>query len=269
MKTFLKALGMTLVAVALLMGGYFFLYGDQMGTAEFWQDQIEAYEAADADDFPDNGLILFTGSSSIRLWSTLEEDMAPLRVLNRGFGGAHMDHVVHFADRIIAPYAARALVVYAGDNDLAAGKTPATVEADFRALVASVREKGPTLPIYYLTIKASRLRWDLWPLMDETNRRIAALAAADPTIHVIDVSAPMIERGGGGKPPSDLFVFDGLHLSAEGYALWTSIVKPRLKAELGMQSPELNARHSSTPSRTPHQGPRRCGSGHPIGSIFG
>jgi lysophospholipase L1-like esterase len=213
--------------------GWLFLYGDEMGRAEFWADQIEAFEAEDAENFPEPGLILFTGSSSVRLWSSLESDMAPLRVLNRGFGGAHMDHVTHFADRIITPYQPRALVLYVGDNDIGAGKTPERVEDDYRALVRHVRKTQPEIPIYFLTIKASRLRWSLWPLMEEANARIAAIAAEDPRLHVIDVSAPMIERGGGAPPPGELFLFDGLHLSEQGYALWTSVVQPRLRTDLG------------------------------------
>ncbi len=235
MTTFLKWLGLGLLVILASATGYFVLYGDEMSKAEFWESNIEDYEARDAERFPDKGLILFTGSSSIRLWSTLEADMAPLRVLNRGFGGAHMDHVVHFADRIIKPYEPRAIVVYVGDNDIGADKTPETVEADFRALVSKVRQTQPTVPLFYLTIKASRLRWELWPLMDEANHRIGEIAAADPLIHVIDVSAPMLARGGGGKPPSDLFLLDGLHLSAKGYALWTSIVQARLLADLGIR----------------------------------
>ncbi len=229
-------LGLVLVVVLAVGGGgaWFWLFGaDAMANPSFWESEIEAFEAADAERFPEPGLILFSGSSSIRLWETLERDMAPLRVLNRGFGGAHMAHVVHFADRIITPYDARALVVYVGDNDIGGGKTPETVEADFRTLVAKVRAKQPALPIYYLTIKASRLRWTLWPIMDEANRRIAAIAATDPLIRVIDVSAPMVELGAGEAPPASLFLFDGLHLSEEGYALWTEIVRERLLADLG------------------------------------
>jgi lysophospholipase L1-like esterase len=233
MKKILIGLALAVLAIAMVAAGYLFFYGDQLGTPEFWEGQIEAYEAEDAQHFPDKGLILFTGSSSIRLWSTLETDMAPLRVLNRGFGGAHMAHVVHFADRIIKPYEARAIVVYAGDNDIGADKTPETVEIDFRALVAKLREDQPSVPIYFLTIKASRLRWAMWPQMDATNRLIGVIAEEDPTIHIIDVSAPMIERGEGGEPPADLFRFDGLHLSAEGYALWTSVVRARLLTDLG------------------------------------
>ncbi len=216
-------------------GAWMFFYGSEaMSRADFWEREIEAFESADAVEFPDPGLVLFTGSSSVRLWATLEEDMAPLRVLNRGFGGAHMAHVVHYADRIIEPYAPRALVVYAGDNDIGAGKSPATVEADFRALIERVRRTQPGLPIYYLTIKPSRLRWSSWLEMASANQRISTLAATDPNLHVIDVSRPMLDLGRGQAPPDELFVFDGLHLSAEGYALWTRVIRPRLLADLGV-----------------------------------
>jgi lysophospholipase L1-like esterase len=233
MKSVLKWLGLGVLGLALVAGALFFFYGDKLGSAEFWESEIEAFEASDAKAFPEESLILFTGSSSIRMWSSLEADMAPLAVLNRGFGGAHMDHVLHYYDRVIAPYAARALVLYVGDNDIGAGKTPQIVEDDFRTLVDRVRRDQPEIPIYFLTIKASRLRWDLWAEMDDANQRIVAIATADPLIQVIDVSAPMVELGAGDAPPKSLFLFDGLHLSEEGYALWTSIVRDRLLADLG------------------------------------
>jgi lysophospholipase L1-like esterase len=234
MKTFLKWFALVILSLALVAGGLLFFYGAQMGGPEFWESQIEAFEEADAAAFPEKGIILFTGSSSIRMWSSLQNDMAPLAVLNRGFGGAHMDHVLHFYDRVIAPYAPRAIVLYVGDNDIGSGKTPETVERDFLTLIARVRKDQPQIPIYFLTIKASRLRWELWPLMDQANQSIVALSQTDPLIRVIDVSAPMIAQGGGGKPPSEFFLLDGLHLSEEGYALWTSIVRARLLADLGL-----------------------------------
>lgn len=233
MKKILLGLAGGLLLVVLAGGAYLFSRLDDMQRPEFWEGEIEAFEQDDARDFPAPGPVLFTGSSSIRLWDTLEADMAPLRVLNRGFGGAHMSHVLHFADRIIAPYAPRALVVYAGDNDIAAGKSPETVVADFEALVAHVREKQPTLPIYFITIKASRARWELWPQMAEANARIAEIAANDPSITVLDVSSPMLALGRGEAPPSELFWIDGLHLTDEGYALWTEVVRRRLLADLG------------------------------------
>lgn len=227
-RTTTRVLAFVLLVLVAGGAGIFFYAREHMGRAEFWEREIEAFEAADAIRFPDPGLILFTGSSSIRLWSTLEQDMAPLGVLNRGFGGAHMAHVVHFADRIIRPYAPRALVVYAGDNDIGAGKSAAAVETDFRTLIDQVRRIQPGLPIYYLTIKPSRLRWSSWAEMDAANQRITALARTDPNLHVIDVSSPMLALGRGEAPPEELFAFDGLHLSATGYALWTRVVRARL-----------------------------------------
>ncbi|MEM9176267.1 MAG: GDSL-type esterase/lipase family protein [Myxococcota bacterium] len=228
-----KKILLGLLALVLVAGLYVYAHADEAGKAEFWESAIVDFEEADAVQPPGPGRIVFTGSSSIRFWGSLEEDMAPLSVLNRGFGGAHMAHVVHFADRIIAPYAPRALVVYVGDNDIAAGKTPETVVDDFEALVALARADRPTLPIYYITIKPSRSRWALWPTMAEANARIAARAAADPHMHVLDVATPMLALGQGEAPPSDLFWIDGLHLTEKGYALWTEVVRARLLADLG------------------------------------
>jgi len=199
----------------------------------FFEDAIEAFEQADRAAPPEPGAIVFVGSSSIRFWHGLESDMAPLRVLNRGFGGAHMSHVVHNAGRIITRYSPRAVVVYAGDNDLAdgSGKTVDVVVDDFQRLLDRLHAEQPDLPVYFLTIKPSRLRWDRWPEMDRANRRIEALAADDPHLAVIDVATPMLERGS--PPPAELFRIDGLHLTDAGYALWTAAVRPRLLADLG------------------------------------
>jgi lysophospholipase L1-like esterase len=124
-------------------------------------------------------------------------------------------------------------VLYAGDNDLdeRTGKTAADVVRDFQAFVARVHAAVPDARIYYVAIKPSRLRWARWPEMARANAEIAAACAADPRLGFLDVATPMLATG---EPPArELFVFDGLHLSAQGYALWTSVVQPRLLADLG------------------------------------
>jgi lysophospholipase L1-like esterase len=197
----------------------------------FFEDEIAAFEAADRAHPPPERPIVFVGSSSIRLWGSLGEDMAPLPVLNRGFGGSQLAHAVHFAERAVIRYRPRAVVLYAGDNDLdeRSGKTAADVARDFRAFVAKVHAGVPDARIYYLAIKPSRMRWARWPEMKRANDDIAALCAGDPRLGFLDVAAPMLATG---EPPARaLFVFDGLHLSDEGYALWTSVVKPRLLAD--------------------------------------
>ena len=152
-------------------------------------------------------------------------------MLNRGFGGAHLEHVNHYLDRIVLPYRPRAVVLYAGDNDLAAGsgKTPERVVADFDAFVAGVHAALPDARIYFVAIKPSRLRWEQWPDMKRANDAIATRCSADPRLVFLDVATPML--GADGRPRGELFAFDGLHLSDAGYALWVDVVRPRLLAD--------------------------------------
>jgi lysophospholipase L1-like esterase len=198
----------------------------------FFEESIVAFEEADRAQAPAPGGIVFVGSSSIRFWSSLEADMAPLRVLNRGFGGAQFSHLLHNVHRVVTPYAPRAVVTYAGDNDLAegTGKNAQRVFGDYQRFVAQVRERLPGARFYFLAIKPSIRRWARWPEMRRANARIEAWSAADPLLSYLDVATPLL--GEGGEPRDDVFLADGLHLNAEGYAAWTRVVQPRLAADL-------------------------------------
>lgn len=234
MKKYWKQIAGAVLLVIVGSGAYLSWWLESAKSAAHWEPAIEAFESADRDAPPEPGLILFVGSSSIVKWKTLARDMAPLRVLNRGFGGSHIDHVNHYADRIIAPYAPSVVVLYAGDNDLAAGtkKTPASVLGDFEQFVRIVRAEDVDLPIYFIAIKPSRARWGRWPEMSEGNRLIADYASKASGITYIDIATPMLTESGG-EPPSSLFIIDGLHLSEAGYRLWTEIIRPVLMKDLG------------------------------------
>jgi len=230
-KRFLLAFLVAAVLAAACLYGFYRWYGWRSLDPTFFEDAIAAFEAEDLVSPPPEQVVLFTGSSSVRFWSSLSEDMAPIPVLNRGFGGSHMSHVVHFAERIIHPYRPVAVVVYAGGNDLGgrSGKTAETVLADFEELVRRIHGELPETKIYYLTIKPSRLRWDRWPEMQRANQSVAAFAASDPRVGVIDTGPATL--GPDGTPRRDIFRFDGLHLNAKGYAAWTEIVRPTLLAD--------------------------------------
>lgn len=228
------ALGVVAALLLVLAAGYGALvwYGSASREPGFFEGDIAAFEAEDREGNVAPGAVIFVGSSSIRLWGSLREDMAPLRVVQRGFGGSQMAHALHFGERILGDHRPSAVVVYEGDNDLAAstGKTPSVVLEEFQRFVELVRRRAPEAHVYFLTIKPSRLRWDRWPVMREANQAIETWAATQSDVDVIDVATPLL--GADGKPRDDVFVFDGLHLSATGYAAWTEVVRPRLMADL-------------------------------------
>jgi len=200
-------------------------------TPEVWETAIEDYEASDAQSPPAAGSIVFVGSSSIVLWDTLGEDMAPMPTLNRAFGGSVIAHVTHFADRIVLPYEPSAIVLYAGDNDIPFGLSADCVLRDFEAFVERVHATASDTPIYFISIKPSPSRMEFWGDMERANQLIEARTTTNPALHFIDVSQAMLDEQG--QPRGDLFLADGLHMTAAGYRLWTSIVRPRLAADLG------------------------------------
>ena len=190
--------------------------------------EIEAFERLDRENPPPQDAILFVGSSSIRLWKTLNDDFPGLTVINRGFGGSQVADSARYADRIVTPYRPKVVVLYAGDNDLAAGKSPGEVLSDFQAFVAGVHAALPDTPVLYLSIKPSVARWHLIDQIRRANQLIRAYAATKPgKVIYVDVFTPMLTPDR--MPRPDLLVADGLHLNEEGYRLWTSILRPVLE----------------------------------------
>ena len=226
MKKFAIGLGILLVIFLTSAGAYLHYLSSSKNDPAFFESAIVAFEASDRESMPAPGGIVFVGSSSIRFWSTLAEDMAPLAVLNRGFGGAHFVHVNHNAARIVLPYSPRAVVVYAGDNDIGAGTMIADVVGGFTKFVALMHAELPETEIYYLPIKPSKLRWKLWDSMSRANGEIMAITQTDARLHYLDVATPLLNSNR--EPRDDVFLLDGLHMNETGYAEWTAVVRPVL-----------------------------------------
>lgn len=193
-----------------------------------WEKEIAAFEASDRQQPPEKGGIVFVGSSSIRRWQTLGEVFPRHRVLNRGFGGSQLSDSAYFADRIVLPYAPRMVVVYAGGNDLNAGKTPEQILGAFEALVKKVRAALPDTTIAYISIAGNPKRWAQIESVKAANALMAEYIRKTPGLKYIDVFAPML--GLDGLPLPDIFVADRLHMNARGYALWTKIIGQTLPA---------------------------------------
>ena len=189
--------------------------------------EIEAFARADAKAMPAPGGVLFIGSSSIRMWSTLAEDFPGVPVINRGFGGSQIADSIRYADRIVLPYAPRTIVFYAGDNDLAAGHTPAQVLADFRAFADLVHARLPRTRILFVSIKPSIARWSMIESIRAANALVKAYAGSSDRLGFIDIFPAML--GPDGKPRPELLREDGLHMTRAGYAIWRDAVAAALR----------------------------------------
>ena len=191
-----------------------------------WAADMAVFAAEDARNPPPDHPIVFTGSSSVRMWRTLAADFPGRPVLNRGFGGSQLRDATWYADEVAIHYRPRQVVLYAGDNDIDAGRPPQQVLADFRAFVARIRRDLPDVPIAWLAIKPSLARIDQLPAQREANALVQAETARMRGVEFIDVATPMLDPQG--MPRAELFLEDGLHMNAKGYALWRGIVAPFL-----------------------------------------
>jgi lysophospholipase L1-like esterase len=196
------------------------------GDSMRFEPEIVAFEQADSVVRRRPGSVVFVGSSSIRLWDSIPDDFPGIATINRGFGGSRVRDSTYFADRIVTPYHPKAIVFYAGDNDLMEGRTPRQVRDDFAAFVAKVREQAPKASIGFIAIKPSPSRADLLPRIREANTLVREYAQQAPGVDYLDVYLPMLDAQG--QPRAELFVEDQLHMNASGYAIWTGVVRPWL-----------------------------------------
>jgi len=191
-----------------------------------WAAEINAFEQLNGDS-PAQGGILFTGSSSIRFWKTPAKDFNNSTILNRGFGGSQIIDLIEKFDQIIVQYHPKKIVVYSGDNDIEAGKSAEIVFGDFCTLYGMIKAKLPETEVYYIAIKPSLSRWAKVLEMKKANTMINEYLNTKSNADFVDIYSPMI--GTEGKPCKKWFIEDGLHMTKEGYELWTKILAPYIK----------------------------------------
>jgi lysophospholipase L1-like esterase len=188
-----------------------------------FEEDIQAFEQTDALNPPPVGPFVFTGSSSIRGWPDLPGTFPEHPVLNRGFGGSQMSDLLYYFDRVVAAYTPSLVVVYEGDNDLNDGKSVKEVLNDYREFLDRVKKALPETGVALLAVKPSPSRLACLQQQRDLNTQLASLAAQDPQVVFIDVFTPLVDAAG--QPREELFQTDLLHLNAEGYAIWTSLIR--------------------------------------------
>ena len=191
-----------------------------------WEKEITAFESADRTNPPPTNALLFVGSSTIRFWTTLATDFSGYKIINRGFGGSEIADSTHFAARIIFPYAPHAIFFRAGGNDIADGKAPEAVFADFKEFVETVHAKLPATEIFYISWSHTPARWKNRDKEDTLNNSVEAYARALPYVKFIETGAMVLAADG--QPRAELFREDRMHFNAAGYKLLAERVRPFL-----------------------------------------
>jgi lysophospholipase L1-like esterase len=160
------------------------------------------------------------------MWD-LKKSFPDQQYLNRGFGGSEVCHSTHFFDELVAKHKPRVVVFYAGDNDVAHGKSPEQVQKDFRGFARNLKNKLPEAKLVYISLKPSIARWKLADKMREANKLIAADCEENENFAFVDVWPVMLNEKG--EPREDIFLEDGLHMNEKGYAEWVKLIEPHLE----------------------------------------
>ena len=190
--------------------------------------EIQHFKKEDSIHFPPKHAILFLGSSTFRKWTDVQKYFPDYPIINRGFGGSTIPDAIHYLDKIVFPYHPRQILIYEGDNDVASSDkiTADSVLNRFKKLFFLIRQKLPNTNISFVSIKPSLSRESLMPEMAKANSLIKNFLKNKKNTAFIDVYHSMLTKEG--KPMPDIFIEDGLHMNAKGYATWQKIIEPYL-----------------------------------------
>jgi uncharacterized protein YneF (UPF0154 family) len=203
--------------VVIFGGGYFYQLSEQAlartisDDPRVWESTIQAFETEDKLNSPAKGAVVFLGGSSISGWETLAEDLQPLKVVNRGFGGAKVTDLIYFIDRLFGMQSPSAVVVVIGASDLSAlsGNKPKTQQQLLRLyqqLLEKIKNQVEGRPIYVLANPQKPVEDDFWALIDDFNQSLESIARTDKQIHYIESN----------------------QFSQQGYVVWSAVLKEHL-----------------------------------------
>ena len=195
---------------------------------KIWEPEIVKFENLDKTESYPSDAVMFAGSSSIRLWSTIAQDMAPYNVIQRGYGGAKLSDYAIFADRIFSPHPCKALVIFIANDIMGTpqDKTPEEARKLFLNLLKTFRKSHPSSPLFWIEITPTSSRWKVWSQIMKANDLIRNECENHRNTYFIKTSFAFLNENG--VPKDELFVADKLHLNADGYKVWTALIKNEL-----------------------------------------
>jgi hypothetical protein len=193
-----------------------------------WENDMKTFDQLNRSEKYQEDAILFAGSSSIRLWSSLEKDMAPYHIIQRGYGGAKLSDFAVYTSRIIDSHPCRAIVLFVA-NDITGSekdKKPEEVAVLFSYVLKTIRKSHPLTPVFWIEITPTASRWKVWPEIQKANALIRTRCNNEKNTYFITTSSAFLNENG--VPKDELFRDDHLHLTEKGYAVWTEIIRKEL-----------------------------------------
>lgn len=192
-----------------------------------FQGEVDALNAKEFNIDPGKEVVVFTGSSSIRMWKDVQDFYPDINAINTGFGGSHFSDLFQYLDELIFRFDPDKVFIYEGDNDVAGEKKPIQILLHAAMVYGAVKTKLPDAEIYFISPKPSISRWHLKETYEETNSLLKDFCNANENLNYIDVWNPMLN--GSGEPMSDIFIEDDLHMNAKGYQIWGKVIGEYLK----------------------------------------
>lgn len=187
-----------------------------------FNEQVEKLAQAKYNFLPGKKLALFTGSSSIRMWSDIQDNFPDYNVINNGFGGSHFSDLIYFYNKLIIPHQPDILFIYEGDNDIASQKKPRMITKEAKFLISKIQRDLPNTQVILISPKPSIARWDLRKDYEALNRKMKRLAKKTDKVEFADVWNAMLDEKG--NVFQDVFLEDNLHMNKKGYDIWAKVL---------------------------------------------
>lgn len=196
--------------------------------AQVFIQEVNAFAVADAKKLPPERAILLIGSSSFTYWKDVADYFPEHQFINRAFGGSSLTHQIDYIDKVVYPYRPKQILIYCGENDIAASKlvTADTVLLRFKILHGLIRKRLPDVPIAFVSIKPSPIRAEFLSTVKASNELIKLFCEQSKKTDFINVFTAML--GNDGKPMEEIFIADRLHMNAKGYQIWKKVIAPYL-----------------------------------------
>lgn len=206
----------------ILLGAY--SHSSAQEKPDRFEHYIKKFEEEDMRVRRRPGYVLLVGSSTFTRWTDVGDYFPETMTLNRGFGGSTFPDIIYFADRMIFPYLPSKILIYAGDNDIAAGTSASETFRNAKKLRKMIAHKFPEIPVVLISVKPSLSRWKFKDSYEAFNRKLQKYAKRTHLTRFADTWTPMLNEQG--EPRKDIFVEDGIHMNSKGYAIWKKILTP-------------------------------------------